>query len=529
MKIYIRITALLLMLSMLIVTLASCGVTEGIGVSVNDNKNSGAQENSLSEIVISEADKVLGDSPAYKLEELKAELGGDGRGEHKDECEYDRDDEQGDKVLFPDHIPELFVRGDNKDCGKDIEEKGNSASNKPAQSESDNATEHGESLAPVSDTERFIYGLMITELGLYYDVFSAMVTLSDGTEVYGIGFTDYSEAFKSVSEDKTYFSAGFISLVGEAVIPTTEWENGIEMERISDIDSEYGFICSFTRDAFSSHFVVFGEYVIYGINDAAGIVFETREYDRMTLSKELDPRLGSLYSYDDERYLVDYDLGNNLAVGGISVSEMIDYEALREEVERAIREQDQSLVTVDIETSVYIAQEALNAYLLSIQEETFFGYPVSELIRISSELDPMSCIRITDEGLELIEVQPAPPPTPSGLMKWLTGITAGLVVAGGVALACFGMPHLGGAVIGAAIQVFTEVIIENKVIGDIDWRKVAIASLAGALTATMGLMGDSLVGGATNAVFTLMDGGDLTSAVVSFGVGVCAGVALGGA
>lgn len=47
---------------------------------------------------------------------------------------------------------------------------------------------------------------------------------------------------------------------------------------------------------------------------------------------------------------------------------MIDYDKLEAEINRILDEQDFNFSTVDVQTSVYFAQEAVASYLLSMQE-----------------------------------------------------------------------------------------------------------------------------------------------------------------
>lgn len=381
----------------------------------------------------------------------------------------------------------------------------------------------------VSKTELFVYDLIFNELSIYYDVFTAVITLSNGKVVHGIGYTDYSEAYKLEDGSKTLFSSGFIAFCDQPYISQRMYESGLEIERLEDDDDKYGFIYAFSREPFTSHLVVFDKYITYGVDEESQIFYTETEYDKDYLRKNFNTALGTLYSYDENRVLNDFSFGKYLPLGGISVSDEIDFRGLEAEINRIIEEQNLKFSTVDIQTAVYIAQDALNSYLLSLQEETFLGYNVKELVEISKQIDPMSCIRITADGLELVDIQPTPPRTASGLMKWLTALGAVAAVAGGVVLSIYGMPHLAGAVIGSAIEVFTEVVIENKTLENVDWRKVAIAAVAGAISANLGLFGDSVVGGATNATFTLIDGGSLGDVANDFAIGTAAGLALGGA
>lgn len=122
-----------------------------------------------------------------------------------------------------------------------------------------------------------------------------------------------------------------------------------------------------------------------------------------------------------------------------------------------------------------------------------------------------------------------------------------------------------GAITGAAIQIFMEVVVENKTLSNVNWSKVAISAAAGALCSFIGphvgsavangvgsaigagtkismevgvaiakyvgdaacILSNSVIIGATSAAFTAIDGGSYEDIAKSFGIGVGLGVALG--
>ena len=53
------------------------------------------------------------------------------------------------------------------------------------------------------DLEVFVYGLIANQLGYKYDVFPASVELNDGTQVSGIGYTNYEECYVD-DDEETY-------------------------------------------------------------------------------------------------------------------------------------------------------------------------------------------------------------------------------------------------------------------------------------------------------------------------------------
>ncbi len=198
-----------------------------------------------------------------------------------------------------------------------------------------------------------------------------------------------------------------------------------------------------------------------------------------------DESLGALYSYDEDRYVFNPDVGEYVYLTGTSLSEELDFDALEEEVNRILDEQDRNFVRETIDSAVFVAQEAVESYLLSMQTETFLGCDTDVLIAEIQKLDPKEFIRISPEGSFIISIEDEIPESPTELAKWTVGVTCGIVVICSTALTVF-MPAtrpISGAITGAAIDVFMQVVIENHAAADIQWGKVAVAAATGALMA----------------------------------------------
>ena len=410
----------------------------------------------------------------------------------------------------------------------------------------------------IGDLETFVYGLLITKLEYVYDVFPAYVQLSSGYFVYGLGYTDYTECYTNEDESVAYFMSGFIPFVGELDVPQEDFDTGLYLYNIDYQDEETFFVWKYKSEAFLEHCVVYGAYLQYGVDENGQITYNAIPFER----EKCDTSLGSLYSYDDSRYLYDVDFGEYMPIAGISLAETFDYAEFEKEVNAFIEEQNANWMTYDVETVAYTSQDAVVGYLLSLQEETFLGYPVEQLIELSQQLDPLECFRITPDGLTVIDIQEIPPEQPSALCKWLVGsacaITVALdLVASYVAL---GLPSpwkemlstFAGARMGACIEIFMQVVVENKTLGDVQWSKVGIATVSGAVSGflnpyLMGMGGakgfivdtavDALIGGVEQMTYALVDGakgeqllakfgdGFLIGAVVSAGFkGIAAGV-----
>ena len=382
--------------------------------------------------------------------------------------------------------------------------------------------------------ETFVWQVLFRQYSLIYDTFSAAITLDDGTEIRGIGFTDYSAYYEAEDGSVGYFPAGFIADYG-FVIPEGETEKGLVIENLDFYDERHQFVFAFETEPFMEHCVKDGLYLKYGVNDHGAITYETSAYERGIC----DEQLGALYSYDTGKFVFDPDMGNYTPVNGFTLFSQIEFAAVEARMNQIIENQDINFSHQEIVSSVHIAQEAVISYLLSMQEETFLGYRVSDLVQAASELDPMECIRITPEGFVIIDIIDETPETADELTKWLVGAGCLILVAGSIALEVFvpAARPLSGAIMGAAIDVFMQVVVENKSLGNVQWGKVAVAAVSGAMLAwvcpmaassvtaaaikagaseTLGkiagygvlTLSNSLVAGVTNLAISTIDGKD---------------------
>lgn len=332
----------------------------------------------------------------------------------------------------------------------------------------------------VGDIDAFVYGLIINEYELCYNVFDGVIDLPDGTSVYGIGYTDYADYYET-DDEKGYFPCGFISLIGEPEIPQEYIDNGLEVKDLEYDNPDSSFVLAYETNSFTDHCVIWEQYLQYGVDENGQITYNCQPYER----GRCDETLGSLYSYDEQKWVVDFEVGDYVELTGLSLSQSLDYAALEDEINRIIDEQDRNFANVEIETYISFAHDAVNSYLLSMQEEAFMGIPVKELIEISKELDPMECIRITPDGTVLVDIDNDIPETPDALTKWLVGISCGIVVAGAIALDIFvpALVPVSGAISGVAVEVFMQVVFENQTLENVQWSKVAVSAVSGAVMA----------------------------------------------
>ena len=391
------------------------------------------------------------------------------------------------------------------------------------------------------DIETFVYGLIIRQLEYSFDVFPGCVDLSDGSTVYGLAYTDYSNCMTNEDESLCCFDTGFIPFNGELPVPQEEFDSGLYISNLDFADEKTSFLWVYGSDPIKAHCVVYGQYLQYGVDDNGSIFYEATKY----IPRDYDESIGSLYSYDAARYLLDFDIGTYIGVTGVSLYSQLDYDEIEKEINQILLTQDKNFATVDVVSCAYFAQEAIVSYLLSLQEETFLGYNVSELVEAANSLDPMECYRITSDGLITIIIDDGT--KASDLTKWLVGtscviLTAVAMVGSVVFIECPPLSALAGAVAGTAVEIFMQVVISEKDLGNVDWRKVAIGAATGALSGFLGpylaasyggfayfaldSSIDGLIDGIERATEAWMDGDDAADIINSFGTGFALGFAL---
>ena len=390
------------------------------------------------------------------------------------------------------------------------------------------------------DVETFAYGILANDMQYVYDVFPASVTLENGDVITGMGYTDYSVGYVTDDEMKSCFEAGFIANCGEISIPQNEIETGKFVNNLDYQDDNTDFVMAYQCEPFSSHCVVYNQYVKYGVDNEGRFFYEATEYEK----GKCDEALGSLYSYDEGRYLFDLEVGDFTGLTGESLFTSLDYSELEKEINRVLETQDKNFVQVDIETLAYFAQEAITSYLLSLQEETFLGYNVDMLVEASKELDPMECYRITKDGLTVIDLEHS---TEDQIAQWLVGTACVIAVGVGMVssvifIECPPLSAASSSVVGVAIEVFMQVALSGEKVSNIDWRKVGVAACAGAVSGFLGpyitattsgaiqfvsdSVIDGLIGGIEQSVYAWMDGESGKDIVGRFGMGFALGFGL---
>ena len=411
-------------------------------------------------------------------------------------------------------------------------------------------TPQPESIKNTQNTADFVKDLLEGEFALKYDVFDATVYLDNGMILEGIGYSDYASYWESDDGSEGFWPAGFIAEAEGEYLNIEDYSEGVLVYNDFYESPDFSFVYAYSVDPFLKHCVYGGQYIKYGVDETGSIIYSTEEYKR----GQCDEELGALYSYDEGRYVFDPNVGSYVTITGTSLFQQIDYDSLRNEVNRILSEQDANFVQEEIRTNAYFAQDAVESYLLSLQEETFLGCDVSTLIEEVRNLDPTQCLRFTPEGYIIVPFDEKIPEAPSDLAKWLVGVGCGIAVAGSIVLQVFvpAATPAAGAISGAAIDVFIQVVVDNKSLDNIQWSKVAVSAIAAAclswlcplgasqVTTSVGKAGgsvalrklagygfktisNSLVIGVSNGAFALIDGEDPEHVGNAFLIGAAIG------
>lgn len=391
------------------------------------------------------------------------------------------------------------------------------------------------------DIETFVYGLLIRQLQYIYDVFPAFTVLSNGETVTGLAYTDYQKCYTNDNETSYVFETGFLPYSGEVEIPQDEFEAGLQIRNAEYTDEKTSFILTLKSDPFIEHCVVYNKYLKYGVNESGSIFYEAEDYTR----GKCDESIGSLYSYDEERYVYEAGDGDFIEITGTSLYEEIDYQALEEEINRILKNQEQNFASVDVETCAYYSKDAVMSYLLAHQEESFLGYSAAELIKEAKNLDPLECYRLTKEGFQIINL--IHEEEASAATRWIVGTVCAIAIAVSMvaSVPAAANPALSsylGAQTAVAIEMFMQVAKSGKRLTDVEWKIVMIEAVAGATSGVMNpyvntlsnkslsicldSLLDGFVGGVERAAAAWIDGEDSSEIIKEFGYGIAIGMFL---
>lgn len=281
----------------------------------------------------------------------------------------------------------------------------------------------------------FGYGVLFDENqtlsipGIYY--------FSENTELY---------------DDEQFRSCGFYYVVEEDA-PRLEIDENISFfvqdcknieTAISKDDETINIYTYDFEDIGAYHFVYQNKYITYYLQEGYRIVYSIEE----NVKANYDLSLGSIYNYDTNSFIYDESIfGEYTPHSGIELFGQEDYEKLEANLQQLSDQQLKNGYVVNEFNIVYISPEAIQAYLLSDEEDTFFGYSVDEL---SLAFGAGTALTYTENGFSEAQI------LPDSDYNWKSflikcGIGCGIILVGAILT-----PVTGGASFGCALITITK-------------------------------------------------------------------------
>ena len=362
-----------------------------------------------------------------------------------------------------------------------------------------------------------------------YDVFNAIKVTSDGSE-YGLGYTDYNESYSSEEYSKIFLSTGFISFANE--------ENKVKSDDLTFInyideygneifDEKYSFIYTYNDSSIKKgHFILNNKYIKYEVNDGYLNIEELE-----SKKENYDLSIGSIYNYDyDEFEFIPFDEIDSSPDEIEPLIVHLDSEEIKNELENIIKKQNEDGNKVEGIYISYISNDVLQAYAnKETHMDSLNGFRFEDLDSIEYD-NEKEILCFGSDGDVYIRSLPVIPPKENNKGLW-DYVVDGLVMVGAGAVAVVGVvasPYTGGAslmlsaaAIGAGAQYFSETIINGKKFSEVNWTKVAIMGVSGAIGAAVpcagvaGYFAAGVVGGLTSGIMTAIDGGSSKEILLS--------------
>lgn len=399
--------------------------------------------------------------------------------------------------------------------------------------------------ADLTDDEAFLFSLIMMDIySLDYNIFSAVAVLEDGSRIDGLGYSDYEELYvdQNIENGGEYIGAGFIAFPHQKQITSNDIKNGVKIfdlnDEFDDSNERCVYYLTVSENYGPCHYVVDNKYVIYSVENT-NVTYSINSVDY----EQFNPEYGPIYSYDEDRIIFDPDVGNKDKLITTSLNTLLDPVIAKNQYNRYIAEQNANGFTVDTVNFVYISYEALDAYYLSNQDESLLGIDVQEFYDMERTVGPNEYYAVDADG-NLIKLDF--PPQEEDKASWLDRLAGAVIglsfIVVGVVISCVATvvtcgaftaaaPYITGALIGAGMEVFMQTVIQGSKVKDINWMRVGVAAVSGALAAIPGIgwFGAGMLQGATEAAMTAVDGGSLSDVLKSFTVGFVTGVVIHGA
>ena len=283
----------------------------------------------------------------------------------------------------------------------------------------------------------------LQEAGFITGAGVAGTTEDESYEALGIYY--YDENLEFFKESNTR-AVGFIEVVREDspfLEPSAE-ESLILVHPVDQSDDNNAqLVCTYQYDSIvPSHFIYADKYVTFYQQTGMRVVYTVQDNEMANY----DLSLGSLYSFDDKRFIYDETIiGEYKNHSGTRIYENVDFKGLESSLRKLSEDQLKAGYEVLEYTVVYISPERVQEYLNSKEDDEFFGYSVNEL---TGTFGLGTALTYTGDGFQERKYL-----DPSGSdYNWKSflqkvGASAGIIIVGAVIA-----PVTGGVSFGCALM-----------------------------------------------------------------------------
>ena len=312
-----------------------------------------------------------------------------------------------------------------------------------------------------SDISEMVYLAVQSELMCAGFNVSSGIAFSEKPNGYtGLGLYYYSEEFNIFAEN-TVKACGFVEILPQGINPEGDIYNADETIYVCDVSEEDNqkatanieyLIYSYDYENICpNHFIYKGKYITYYREKESLVRYTIQD----NIKENYDLSLGNIYDYDNDIYVYDSSIfGEYRNHSAVELFGEINYNELELELKNLSSAQLANGYVVNEFNIVYISPEAIQTYLLSDEEDTFFGYSVDEL---SLAFGAGTALTYTKNGFSEAQI------LPDNDYNWKSflikcGVGCGIILVGAILT-----PVTGGASFGCALITITKFAVGSAI------------------------------------------------------------------
>ena len=373
----------------------------------------------------------------------------------------------------------------------------------------------------IGDPETIAIGQVSRYLEGDYNVFFGVIENEEDGLYYGLAFSDYTNPYYNKETGVTTYNTGFIALSENDTIPQELTDSGLEIRNIEGEKEDVRYVYTLDISPFKTHLLSGNQYITFGVNDSQTLFYSSVPYDG-----EYDESLGALYSFTNQEYV--YGEGNEYIVISGSADQSVTSKSVKNEISN-IMGNGFAMSVNTIYGYIMDAYRSVKNFFANLEDQTFLGYNVDDIKSYFSGDSVNFDDVITTNGNSIELKNNNPNGSYNDFVKWMIGIATAIIFVGNIAVRVVAFnikdkrPILANAMLGAsgaitavAMDIFFETVINNKRFEDINWTKILIAAIAGAISSYTGIVLDALIAGVVQMTYSLMDGNSILQSVFSF-------------